>query len=96
MGINLATYVGATHVRRMVLRDENVQPTPAQLENMKELVSTAMREGAVGVSSSLMYAPAPYAKTEELIALAKEAVRFGGIYATHIRNESGGILSAFD
>ena len=96
MGINLASYVGATRVRRMVLGDNDVQPTPAQLEQMKELVRQAMRDGAVGVSTSLEYAPAPYAKTEELIALAAEASKFGGIYATHMRNEGTGILAAID
>src|SRR6476660_2019109 len=73
MGINLGTYVGATQVRRMVLGDDNVHPTPAQLEQMKALVRDAMHDGAVGVSTSLQYAPAPYATTEELIALAGEA-----------------------
>src|SRR5690349_10584429 len=85
MGINLASYVGATQVRRMVLGDDDKQPTPAQLDQMKDLVGQAMREGAVGVSTSLEYAPAPYAKTDELIALASEASKFGGIYATHMR-----------
>jgi dihydroorotase/N-acyl-D-amino-acid deacylase len=96
MGINLATYVGATQVRRIVLGDDNKQPTPAELDRMKELVREAMHDGAVGLSTSLMYAPAPYAKTEELVALATEASQLGGIYATHIRNESGGILAALD
>jgi N-acyl-D-amino-acid deacylase len=96
MGINLATYVGATQVRRMVLGDDDKQPTPAQLEQMKELVRQAMQEGAVGLSTSLEYAPAPYAKTEELIALASEAGEFGGIYATHMRNESDAVLPAID
>jgi N-acyl-D-amino-acid deacylase len=96
MGINLASYVGATQVRRMVLGDADVQPTPEQLEKMKALVRDAMREGAVGVSTSLMYAPAPYAKTEELIALASEASKFGGIYASHLRNESDSALEAID
>ncbi len=80
----------------MVLGDDDVQPTPAQLDQMKELVRQAMREGAVGVSTALEYAPAPYAKTEELIALASEASKFGGIYATHMRNESGAVLPAID
>jgi dihydroorotase/N-acyl-D-amino-acid deacylase len=62
MGINLATFVGATQIRRMVLGDADVQPTPQQLDQMKELVRQAMHDGAVGVSTSLMYAPAPYAK----------------------------------
>jgi N-acyl-D-amino-acid deacylase len=96
MGINLASYVGATQVRRMVLGDDNKQPTPAQLDQMRELVRQAMREGAVGVSTSLEYAPAPYAKTEELIALASEASKFGGIYATHMRNEGSAVLPAID
>ncbi len=96
MGINLASYVGATQVRRMILGDGDTQPTPAQLEQMRELVRQAMREGAVGVSTSLQYAPAPYARTDELIALASEAAKFGGVYATHMRNESNSVLTAID
>jgi dihydroorotase/N-acyl-D-amino-acid deacylase len=96
MGINLASYVGATQVRRMVLGDDNKQPTPEQLEQMKVLVHDAMKDGAVGVSTALEYAPAPYAKTEELIALAAEGGKFGGIYSTHMRNESNGVLEAID
>src|ERR1051325_904023 len=96
MGINLATYVGATQVRRMVLGDDKVQPTPAQLEQMKSLVRDAMRDGAVGLSTSLQYAPAPYATTEELIALAAEAAKAGGTYASHIRDESDSIFKALD
>src|SRR6202158_3559154 len=96
MGINLASYVGATEVRRMVLGDVDVQPTPEQLEKMRALVREAMRDGAVGVSTSLQYAPAPFAKTEEIIALASEASKFGGIYATHMRSESDSVLEAFD
>jgi N-acyl-D-amino-acid deacylase len=96
MGINLASYVGATQVRRMVLGDENKAPTPDQLNQMKALVQDAMHDGAVGLSTSLEYAPAPYAKTDELIALAGEASKFGGIYATHMRNESDSVLQAID
>ena len=96
MGINLACYVGATQVRRMVLSDADVQPSASQLDRMKSLVRDAMHDGAVGVSSSLEYAPAPYAKTDELIALASEASKFGGIYATHMRNESDAVLSGID
>jgi N-acyl-D-amino-acid deacylase len=96
MGINLASYVGATQVRRMVLGDDDKQPTPAQLDDMKALVREAMKDGAVGVSTSLEYAPAPYAKTDELIALATEGGKFGGIYATHMRNESDSVLDAID
>lgn len=94
--INLATYVGATQVRQYVLNDENRAPTPAELEQMKKLVAQAMEEGAVGISTSLVYAPAFYAKTEELIELAKVAARYGGVYATHMRNESNSIMSAID
>jgi dihydroorotase/N-acyl-D-amino-acid deacylase len=96
MGINLASYVGATQVRRMVLGDDDKQPVPEQLDQMKALVRQAMRDGAVGVSSALEYSPAPYAKTKELIALAGEASKSGGIYATHMRNESDAVLSAID
>ena len=96
IGINIATYVGATQVRRMVLRDDDRDPTPAQLERMRELVRQAMRDGAVGLSTSLQYPPAPYAETPELIALATEAARAGGIYATHLRSESDEILPALD
>jgi N-acyl-D-amino-acid deacylase len=96
IGINLASYVGATQVRRMVLGDENRQPTPAQLDSMKALVRQAMRQGAVGVSTALQYAPAPYASTEELIALATEAGKLGGIYATHMRSEEAAVLTALD
>lgn len=96
MGINLASYVGATQVRRMVLGDDDKQPSPAQLEQMKTLVREAMQDGAVGLSTALEYAPAPYAKTEELIALATEAGKFGGIYSTHMRDESNAVLAAID
>jgi dihydroorotase/N-acyl-D-amino-acid deacylase len=96
MGINLASYVGATQVRRMVLGDDNMQPTPEQLDQMKALVRAAMKDGTVGVSTALEYAPAPYAKTEELIALAAEGGKFGGLYSTHMRNESDSVLVAID
>ncbi len=96
MGINLASYVGATQVRRMVLGNDNKQPTPEQLEQMKSLVRDAMKDGAVGVSTALQYAPAPYAKTDELIALAAEGGKFGGIYSTHMRNEGDSVLEAID
>jgi N-acyl-D-amino-acid deacylase len=96
MGINLASYVGATQVRRMVLGDADHAPNAAELEKMRALVREAMRDGAVGLSTSLQYAPAPYAKTEELIALAAEAARSGGIYATHMRSEGDAIIPALD
>jgi N-acyl-D-amino-acid deacylase len=96
IGINMAHYVGATQVRRMVLGDEDKQPSAAELDRMKALVREAMEQGAVGLSTSLQYPPAPYAKTEELIALASEAANYGGIYATHMRSEAGAVLEALD
>jgi N-acyl-D-amino-acid deacylase len=96
IGINVGDYVGATQVRRMVLGDDDRAPTAEELERMRALVREAMEEGAVGLSTSLQYPPAPYAKTEELIALAKEASRYGGSYATHMRSESDEILPAVD
>jgi len=95
-GINLASYVGATSVRRMVLSDADVQPTAAQLDQMKRLVADAMKDGAVGLSTALQYAPAPYAKTDELIALASVAGEYGGIYATHMRSEGDAVLESID
>jgi dihydroorotase/N-acyl-D-amino-acid deacylase len=96
MGINLASYVGATSVRRMVLGDADIQPTPSQLAEMQSLVDQAMKDGAVGVSTALQYAPAPYAQTDELIALAFTAGRRGGIYATHMRSEGDAEPAAID
>lgn len=96
MAINLATYVGATQVRQYVLGDANRAPTPSELDEMRKLVARAMEDGAVGLSTSLVYAPAFYAKTEELIELAKVAARYGGVYATHMRNESNSIMPALD
>ncbi len=96
IGINMAHYVGATQVRRMVLGDADRQPSAAELERMKTLVREAMQQGAVGVSTSLQYAPAPYAKTDELVALAREAAKYGGVYATHMRSEADGVLVALD
>jgi N-acyl-D-amino-acid deacylase len=96
MGINLASYVGATTVRRMVIGDDNRAPNPGELERMRQLVREGMRDGAVGLSTSLQYAPAPYASTEELIALASEAAKMGGIYATHMRSEGDAIIPSLD
>jgi N-acyl-D-amino-acid deacylase len=96
IGINVADYVGATQIRRMVLGDDDRAPSAAELEQMKELVRQAMYDGAIGVSSSLQYAPAPYATTDELIALASEAGKLGGIYATHMRSEGDAETAALD
>jgi len=96
LGINMATFVGATQVRRMVLGDADKQPTADELARMKALVREGMEQGAVGVSTSLQYAPAPYAKTEELVALASEAAKYGGVYATHMRSEGDGVMDALN
>jgi N-acyl-D-amino-acid deacylase len=96
LGINLASYVGATTLREVVIGGENRPPTAAELKRMRALVREAMVEGAVGVSTSLEYAPAPYASTEELIALASEAAPYGGIYATHMRSEGDGMAAALE
>ena len=96
MGINLASYVGATQVRRAVIGDADRDPSSEELERMRALVAQAMREGAMGVSTSLQYPPAPYAKTDELIALAAVASHYGGIYATHMRSEGDAIMQALE
>jgi dihydroorotase/N-acyl-D-amino-acid deacylase len=96
IGINLASYVGATTVREVVIGGDNRPPTPAELVRMRGLVREAMEEGAVGLSTSLEYAPAPYASTEEIIALASEAAPYGGIYATHMRSEGDGMPAALE
>ena len=85
--INIGTYVGAAQVREAVLGSVNRAPTTEELEKMKALVAQAMQQGALGISTALIYPPGHYAKTEELIELAKVAAHYGGIYATHMRSE---------
>jgi N-acyl-D-amino-acid deacylase len=92
--INIGTYVGAAQVREAVLGDVNRAPTPKELEKMKALVAQAMEQGALGISTALIYPPGHYAKTEELIELAKVAARYGGIYATHMRSEGQNEVAA--
>ena len=93
---NVASFVGATTVRQYVLGDADVQPTPAQLQQMRELVRQAMEEGALGVGSSLIYAPAFYARTEELIELCKVAARYQGKYISHLRSEGNEWVQAVE
>jgi N-acyl-D-amino-acid deacylase len=88
IGTNAVLFIGQGTVRREVLQMSDAAPTPAQLEQMKSLVDTAMNEGAIGLSTGLYYAPGSYATTEEVIALAKVASTHGGIYDTHMRDES--------
>jgi N-acyl-D-amino-acid deacylase len=96
MGINLGTYVGAASVREMVIGYGDRAPTPAELKQMQGLVAEAMQQGALGLSTALQYPPAPYAKTDELIALAQTASQYGGIYATHMRSEGNAEMAALD
>jgi len=91
---NVASFVGAGTVRVNVLGEADVQPTPAQLARMRELVHQAMEEGALGVTTALIYAPNHYARTPELISLAQESARCGGIYTAHIRSEGEQIEAA--
>ncbi|HET9390646.1 MAG TPA: D-aminoacylase [Steroidobacteraceae bacterium] len=91
---NVASFVAAPTVRTFVLGERNVDPTPDQLKRMQSLVHQAMEEGALGLTTALIYAPATYAKTPELIALAQESARCGGIYTAHMRSEGDRIEAA--
>jgi N-acyl-D-amino-acid deacylase len=91
---NVASYVGAGTVRTYVLGERDVQPTPAQLEQMRTLVRQAMEQGALGLTTALIYSPNGYAKTPELIALASESARCGGIYSVHMRSEGDRLMEA--
>ena len=96
VGPNVASFVGATTVRSYVLGYENRKPSAPELEQMKSLVHKAMQEGAMGVGSSLIYAPADYASTEELIELCKVASEYNGMYITHMRSESDHIYKGLN
>jgi N-acyl-D-amino-acid deacylase len=93
---NVASFVGATTVRVHELGEKDVDPTPAQLDRMRALVRQAMKDGALGVGSSLIYAPATYAETPELTALVTEAGKCGGMYISHMRSEGNKLLEAVD
>lgn len=93
---NIASFVGATTIRIHELAYAKRAPTAEELKRMKALVKQAMEEGAMGLGSSLIYAPADYATTEELIELAKVAASYGGMYTTHMRSEGDFILKALD
>lgn len=94
--INLATFVGATQLREYVIGYQNRPATPTEMEQMKKLAAEAMEAGALGLSTSLQYVPARFAKTDELIELAKVAARYGGIYITHQRSEADKIVESLD
>ena len=94
--INIGTYVGAAQVREAVIGDDDRAPTAADLEKMKSMVAQAMKDGAMGISTALIYPPGHYAKTEELIELAKVAAQYGGLYASHMRSEGATEMEALD
>lgn len=93
---NVASYIGATTIRMYVLGEGDVQPNPAQMQQMRDLVEREMRAGALGIGSSLIYAPAFYAKTEELIELCKVAAKYKGKYISHMRSEGNKLEEAVD
>ena len=93
---NVASFVGATSVRQHVLGERDVDPDPAQLRRMRALVRQAMKEGALGVGTSLIYPPASFAETDELVSLASEAGRCGGMYISHMRSEGDRLLESVD
>ena len=93
---NVASFIGATTVRVHELGEKDVDPTPEQLLRMRALVRQAMKEGALGVGSSLIYAPATYAETPELIAITSEAGKCGGMYISHMRSEANQLVEAID
>lgn len=94
--LNIGTFVGCAQVREAIIGDDDRAPTPAELDQMKELIAQAMKDGAMGVSTALIYPPGHYAKTEELIALAKVAAQYGGVYASHMRSEGATEMDAVD
>ena len=94
--LNIGTYVGAAQIREAVVGDENRPPSPAELQQMKDLVAQAMRQGAFGISTALIYPPGHYAKTDELVELARVVGQYGGIYATHMRSEGHTEVAAID
>ncbi|MBI3467946.1 MAG: D-aminoacylase [Planctomycetes bacterium] len=93
---NVASFIGATTVRELVIGLDDRKPTPQELDRMRELVEMEMKDGALGIGSSLVYAPAFYATTEELIEMCKVAARFQGKYISHIRSEGAQLLEAID
>lgn len=96
LGINVATLIGHNSVRRAVMGLDDRAPTPRELEQMQMLVDQAMQDGAVGFSTGLLYVPGTYATTEEVISLAEVASRYGGVYASHIREQGAKLHDSID
>ncbi len=93
---NIASFVGTGAVREYVIGEDNIAPTPSQLDSMKLLIRQAMEEGALGVTNALIYPVDFFAKTDELIALSKEAAKYGGMYTSHMRSEGNKLLEAVE
>ncbi|HRH51607.1 MAG TPA: D-aminoacylase [Panacibacter sp.] len=96
ISVNIASFVGTGTIRQYVIGEANVAPTPTQLDSMKLLVDEAMQQGALGVTNALIYPPDFFAKTDELIALSKEASKYGGTYTSHMRSEGNKLLEAVE
>lgn len=96
ISINVASLIGHNDVREAVMGDANRDPTAAELEQMKAIVDKAMQDGAAGFSTGLIYLPGTYAKTPEVVALAKEAAKYNGVYATHMRSEGDSVTQAIN
>ncbi|MFL6467332.1 MAG: D-aminoacylase, partial [Pyrinomonadaceae bacterium] len=96
ISMNFGTYFGATQSRVAVIGQEARDPTPEELSKMKALVETAMKGGALGISTALIYPPASYSKTEQLIELAKVAGQYGGVYSSHIRGEGKELVESIN
>lgn len=96
MGINVATLIGHNSVRRAIMGDVQRDPTPEEQKGMEVLIARAMQEGAVGFSTGLIYVPGTYSKKEEVIALARMAAKYNGVYASHIRNEGDQVTDAIE
>ena len=93
---NIASFVGATSLRIYVIGYDNRPPTPEEMISMKKLAGQAMEEGAIGISSALIYAPASFSKTDELVELCKEVSKYKGMYISHIRSEGDNLLGSLD
>ena len=96
VSVNVASLVGHNTVRKLGIGLSDRQPNAEELKKMQGIVATAMEQGAVGLSTGLIYLPGMYAKTGEVVALAQSAKQYGGVYASHIRNEEGGVVDAIN
>jgi N-acyl-D-amino-acid deacylase len=94
IAVNISSFVGTGTVRQNIIGEDNIAPTKQQLDSMKMLVDQAMEEGALGVTNALIYPPDFFAKTDELIALSKEAAKYGGTYSSHMRSEGNRLVEA--